>query len=145
MIIDTPRRDRAYDVIVVGAGLGGSTLAHRLAGRGVRVLVVEQGDFLPSATLPAGAPVGRSIKEFPPGQNVGGFSKFYGAAMYRLREHDFRASTHEAGESPAWPITYADLEPYYCDVERLYRVHGSPASWVDARKSCSRSRYIAAP
>jgi choline dehydrogenase-like flavoprotein len=125
MIIDTLRCQPGYDVIVVGAGLGGSTLAYRLAGRGARVLVVERGDFLPSAALAPGAPVGRSIKEFETGQYVGGFSKFYGAAMYRMREHDFRASTHEAGESPAWPITYADLEPYYCEVERLYRVHGS--------------------
>jgi len=124
MTIDRPRQ--AYDAVVIGAGLGGSTLAYRLAQRGVRVLVVEQGGFLPLPALKPGDPVGRYIRDFPSGLNVGGFSKFYGAAMYRMREHDFRATQHEAGESPQWPITYADLESYYCEVERIYRVHGSP-------------------
>jgi choline dehydrogenase-like flavoprotein len=127
MPIDTRGRARGYDAVIVGAGLGGSTLAYRLAQRGARVLVVEQGDFLPLPMRKAGDPVGRYIHDFPSGLNVGGFSKFYGAALYRMREHDFRQTRHEGGDSPVWPITYADLEPYYCEVERLYRVHGSPA------------------
>ena len=126
MNVDTPRLGE-YEVVVIGAGLGGSTLAYRLAQRGVRVLVVEQGGFLSLPAREPGASVGRYIREFPPGLIVGGHSKFYGAAMYRLRENDFLATRHEAGDSPEWPITYADLEPYYCEVERLYRVHGSPA------------------
>lgn len=123
---NTLRPDQAYDAVVIGAGLGGSTLAYRLAQRGVRVLVVERGDSLPSLARKPGDPVGRYIRDFPSGLNVGGYSKFYGAAMYRMREDDFRATRHEAGESPGWPITYADLEPFYCEAERLYRVHGSP-------------------
>ena len=63
---------------------------------------------------------------FPHGLNVvGGQTKFYGAAMYRMRENDFLGIPHEAGVSPAWPITYDDLEPYYCEAERIYSVHGA--------------------
>jgi choline dehydrogenase-like flavoprotein len=123
---NTARLAQTYDAVVIGAGLGGSTLAYRLAQRGVRVLVVEQGDFLPLPARKPGDSIGRYIRDFPAGLNVGGYSKFYGAAMYRMRESDFQATRHEAGDSPAWPITYADLEPYYCEAERLYRVHGSP-------------------
>jgi choline dehydrogenase-like flavoprotein len=57
---------------------------------------------------------------------VGGKTKFYGAALYRFRESDFREVVHETGVSPAWPISYGELEPYYCEAELLYRVHGAP-------------------
>ena len=123
----TANTRKIYDAIVVGAGLGGSTLAYRLAERGVRVLVVEGGDFLPLPARKPSDPVGIYLRNFPYELNVGGRSKFYGAAMYRMRENDFRSTSHEAGDSPAWPIAYNDLEPYYCQAERLYRVHGSPA------------------
>ena len=126
MNTSTPRLDPAYDAVVIGAGLGGSTLAYRLAQRGVRVLVVERGDYLDLPAPQRGEPVGMYIRDLPSGRNVGGFSKFYGAAMYRMRESDFCETAHEGGCSPAWPITYADLEPYYCQVEQLYHVHGSP-------------------
>jgi choline dehydrogenase-like flavoprotein len=112
--------------VVIGAGLAGSTLAYRLAGRGLHVLVVERGDFLRLSERQSNEPVGIHIRSFPSRPNlVGGPTKFYGAAMYRMRENDFRSMKHEAGESPAWPITYGDLEPYYCEAERIYRVHGS--------------------
>ena len=127
MTANTPQLRPIYDAVVIGAGLGGSTLAYRLAERGVRVLVVEGGDFLPPPARKAGDPVGIYMRNFSSELNVGGRSKFYGAAMYRMRESDFHSTSHEAGESPAWPITYHDLEPYYCEAERLYRVHGSPA------------------
>lgn len=118
----------SYDVIVIGSGLGGSTLAYQLGKHGLQVLVVEQGDYLNQTPRKPNEPVGIYIKNFANETKlVGGPSKFYGAAMYRMRESDFRSTQHEAGESPAWPISYADLEPYYCDVEQLYRVHGSPA------------------
>ena len=127
MTANTPQLRPIYDAIVIGAGLGGSTLAYRLAERGVRVLVVEGGDFLPLPARKPTDPVGIYLRNFPSELNVGGRSKFYGAAMYRMRESDFRSTRHEAGDSPAWPITYNDLEPYYCQAEQLYRVHGSPA------------------
>jgi choline dehydrogenase-like flavoprotein len=56
---------------------------------------------------------------------VGGSTKLYGAALYRLREEDFGVLEHEDGVSPAWPIAYAELEPYYTRAEQLYRVHGA--------------------
>jgi choline dehydrogenase-like flavoprotein len=119
-------KQREYDVIIVGSGLGGSTIAYRLAQRGRRVLVVEKGDYLPTERAGQTTPLGPYKSLRPEPQLVGGPSKFYGAAMYRLRESDFRAIRHERGESPAWPITYADLEPYYGQAEQLYRVHGAP-------------------
>src|SRR2546426_5263843 len=126
MMMEAPETRRGYDVAVIGSGLGGSTLAYRLAQRGLHVLVVEQGDFLRRPPRRPNDPVGLHIRSFDPRPTlVGGPTKFYGAAMYRMRERDFQATRHEAGESPAWPITYADLEPYYSEAERLYRVHGA--------------------
>ena len=55
---------------------------------------------------------------------VGGATKFYGAALYRLREQDFGELRHYDGISPAWPISYNDMEPYYGQAEELYQVHG---------------------
>ncbi len=123
--IDAPAR--SYDAIIVGSGAGGATLALRLAEAGRRVLVVERGDW---------------YRPRPGDQNdylydihgvadafsyVGGKTKFYGAALYRYRESDFREVQFETGVSPAWPFGYDALEPYYEEAERLYRVHGSPA------------------
>ena len=56
---------------------------------------------------------------------VGGATKFYGAALYRLRERDFGELKHHDGISPAWPIDYGVLEPYYTEAEQLYQVHGA--------------------
>jgi choline dehydrogenase-like flavoprotein len=132
--------DQHYDVIVIGTGAGGGTLAHRLAPTGKRILLLERGDYLPrerdnwdsSAVFVRGkyrAPeywYDRHGNEFPPEVNyyVGGNTKFYGAALFRLRPQDFGEIRHHGGLSPAWPISYADLEPYYTQAEHLYRVHG---------------------
>jgi choline dehydrogenase-like flavoprotein len=118
-----------YDAIIVGSGAGGSTLAYQLTKHGLRVLVVERGDFLKPQRKTGSEPIGRYlydvVKPETPLTFVGGATKFYGSALYRLRESDFRATTHEAGVSPAWPIGYADLEPYYGRAEGLYHVHGA--------------------
>src|SRR6476620_3532638 len=119
---------RSYDAVVIGSGAGGAPLALRLGQRGLRVLVVEQGDFLKVARGAADTPPGKCIAKVmgsrdAPLSVVGGRTKFYGAALYRMRESDFREVAHEAGTSPAWPISYAELEPYYAQAERLYRVH----------------------
>jgi choline dehydrogenase-like flavoprotein len=119
------RRD--YDVVIVGSGPGGSTLAHGLSRQGARILLVEEGDFLTPDPARADEP-SLYMGEFQRsrrGRYVGGPSKFYGAALYRLRELDFQATRTETGESPAWPVRYADLEPFYCEAERLYGVRGS--------------------
>ncbi|WP_147469183.1 GMC oxidoreductase [Corallococcus sp. AB045] len=116
-----------YDVVIIGSGPGGSTLAQGLARRDCNVLVVEQGEYLkpdPARSEQQTTFIAdyqrRGIR-----YNVGGESKFYGAALYRLRENDFSARQTEHGESTAWPLSYADLEPYYDEGERLYSVHGS--------------------
>jgi len=132
--------DQHFDVIVIGSGAGGGTLTHRLAPTGKRVLLLERGDYLPrerdnwdsTEVFVKGkyrAPefwLDQHGQEFPPEVNyyVGGNTKFYGAALFRLRPQDFGTITHHGGVSPAWPIDYQDLEPYYTEAEQLYLVHG---------------------
>ena len=128
------------DVAIVGAGVGGATLAWALRESGARVLVIEKGDFLPRErqnwSPRAVHREGRyknspfwfdeAGNEFQPGNYhyVGGCSKLYGATMPRLRESDFDEVELEDGTSPAWPLSYAELEPYYARAEQLYWVHG---------------------
>ncbi len=119
-----------YDVIIIGSGPGGSTLAYQLSRFGHQVLVVERGVFLRPGRRNAEDPVGKYLPHLISNRDggrsfVGGETKFYGAALYRMRESDFRAVEHERGFSPAWPISYSDLEPYYERAEVIYRVHGS--------------------
>jgi choline dehydrogenase-like flavoprotein len=129
-----------YDVIIIGSGAGGGTLAHRLAPTGLRVLILERGDYIrrepenwdSREVIPRGRYktrekwIDRDGQQFHPGQHyyVGGQTKFYGAILFRLREHDFGEVRHHGGISPAWPLTYTDLEPYYARAEELYFVHG---------------------
>jgi choline dehydrogenase-like flavoprotein len=128
------------DVAIVGAGVGGATLAWALRDSGARVLVIEKGDFLPRErqnwSPRAVHREGRyknsaswfdaDGNEFQPGNYhyVGGCSKLYGATMPRLRESDFEQVELRDGTSPAWPLGYAELEPYYARAEELYWVHG---------------------
>src|SRR5579862_7065918 len=130
-----------FDVIIAGTGAGGGTLAHTLAPSGKKILLLERGDFLPRETENWGPePVfvdGRYISpdtwydregnSFQPQVHyfVGGATKMYGAALYRLRPADFASIKYSDGESPAWPISYDDLEPYYTRAEWLYEVRGS--------------------
>jgi len=132
--------DQHYDVIIIGTGAGGGTLAYRLAPSGTRILLLERGDFLPrekqnwdvNAVFLENRYVSQDTwydhkgKPFQPGSHyfVGGATKLYGAALFRLRQEDFGALRHHDGISPAWPIAYADLEPYYTQAEHLYQVHG---------------------
>ena len=129
-----------YDLIVIGSGPGGASLAHRLAPTGKRILLLERGDYLPrsqknwdSQTVFVDGAYqaketwyGADGQAFHPGLHyyVGGNSKVYGAALFRLRERDFEAVQHEDGISPAWPLRYAAFEPYYTEAERLFHVHG---------------------
>jgi choline dehydrogenase-like flavoprotein len=128
------------DVVVIGSGIGGATVAYALARRGVDVLVLERGHRVPREPenwSPRAVflerrykPVERWLdargRPFAPGVHyvVGGNSKVYGASLPRFREQDFGAIEHLEGTSPAWPVTYGDLEPYYAEAERMYRVHG---------------------
>jgi choline dehydrogenase-like flavoprotein len=131
---------RDYDVIIIGSGAGGGTLARHLAPSGKRILLLERGDFLPrekenwdaEAVFVKNRYVSRDTwydaqkKPFQPGVHyfVGGATKMYGAALFRLRKEDFQELRHHDGISPAWPISYEDLEPYYTKAEKLYFVHG---------------------
>ena len=129
-----------YDVIIIGSGAGGGTLAHALAGSGKRILLLERGDFLPREMdnwdpkpvfvdgkyISKDTWFDRDGKPFQPQVHyfVGGATKLYGAALYRLRPQDFGELKHANGISPAWPLSYDDFEPWYTQAEWLYQVHG---------------------
>ena len=131
----------AYDVIIIGSGAGGGTLARHLAPSGKRVLLLERGDWLPREPQNwSAADVfvdNRYVspdtwydgdgKPFQPQVHyyVGGATKLYGAALYRMRKEDFGELRHHGGISPAWPIPYEEMEPYYTKAEQLYEVHGA--------------------
>ena len=129
-----------YDVIIIGSGAGGGTLFHRLAPSGKRILLLERGDYVPREpdnwNTRAVNVEGKyqttehwrdeDGKDLHPHTNywVGGNTKFYGAALFRLRKEDFGELEHHGGISPAWPISYDEMEPYYSAAEHLYQVHG---------------------
>jgi choline dehydrogenase-like flavoprotein len=131
----------SYDVIVIGSGAGGGTLVRHLAPSGKRILLLERGDWLtrePQNWLAQDVFVDNRYvspdtwydargKPFQPQVHyfVGGSTKLYGAALYRLREEDFGELRHHDGVSPAWPIGYDEMEPYYTRAEQLYQVHGA--------------------
>ena len=138
-----------YDVIIIGSGAGGGTLAHRLAPSGKKILVLERGDWLPREArnwsvadvfqdncyvspetwhLLDGTAFQPQVHYF-----VGAATKVFGAALYRLRKQDFGAMQHHDGISPAWPIAYYQLEPYYTQAEQLYPVHGERGSGAPTR------------
>ncbi len=129
-----------YDVIVIGTGAGGGTLAHTIAPSGKKILLLERGNFLtretdnwdpgevfvdgryisPDTWYDAdGTPFQPQVHYF-----VGGATKMYGAALYRLRPADFGELRHADGISPAWPVGYDEFEPWYTRAEWLYQVHG---------------------
>jgi choline dehydrogenase-like flavoprotein len=132
--------DKRYDVIIIGSGAGGGTLARQLAPSGKNILILERGDWLKrevenwdaAAVFEQNRYVSPEIwydrhrKPFQPQVHyfVGGATKLFGAAMYRLRREDFGELHHYDGISPAWPITYEELEPYYTRAEQMYHVHG---------------------
>ena len=129
-----------YDAIGCGTGAGGGPLALRLAQAGKRILILERGPFLPQEKLNWSTSAvflssryhtretwqDKDGKDLHPQQAyfVGGQTKVYGAAMFRMRAEDFGIIRHQGGVSPAWPIGYADLEPYYTEAEELFHVHG---------------------
>lgn len=129
-----------YDLIIIGTGAGGGTLARKLAPTGKKILILERGDYIPrekenwdtrevflNARYKAKEEWSdKNGKTFHPGIHyaVGGNTKVYGAALLRMRESDFGEVRHHGGISPAWDIGYEDLAPYYLEAEKLYSVHG---------------------
>ncbi|ELR97898.1 GMC oxidoreductase [Gloeocapsa sp. PCC 73106] len=136
MIID----DQYYDVIIIGTGAGGGTIAYKLAPTGKRILILERGDFMPleeqnrtnvdifkRERYHAPEQWYDGVGEpFSPQMNyaIGGNTKIYAAVLQRRREQDFEEVQHQSGVSPAWCLKYADFEPYYSQAEQLYKVHG---------------------
>ena len=129
-----------YDIIIIGTGAGGGTLAHELAATGKRILIIERGGYLPreqenwssEAVFADNRYKSHEIwhdgegRPFQPGIHyfVGGNTKFYGAVLLRMRERDFGEVVHRDGISPAWPLDYRDFAPFYLRAEQLYQVHG---------------------
>ena len=132
--------DKRFDVIIVGSGAGGGTLARCLAPSGKSILILERGDWLKREAENWDATevfernryvspetwYDRNGRPFQPQVHyfVGGATKLFGAALYRLRQRDFTELRHHQGISPAWPIGYDELEPYYARAEEMYHVHG---------------------
>ncbi len=129
------------DIVIIGSGIGGASVAAGLASTGARIVILEAGGHIPDQ------PENRDQRAifqrghfrpkeqwhevgggpFNPGNyyNVGGNSKFYGAVLYRYRQEDFLEMQHLEGVSPAWPFSYEEFEPWYGKAEALYQVRGS--------------------
>ncbi len=130
----------SFDIVIIGSGAGGGTIARELAGTGAKILIVERGDFVPQEDQNwSPAAVWKDLRyrttetwldedgrPFRPYTHycVGGNTKFWGTVMYRLRPEDFKEIEHADGVSPAWPIDYDTLVPYYDRAEAMYDVHG---------------------
>jgi choline dehydrogenase-like flavoprotein len=137
-------RNERYDIVIVGSGAGGGTMAYALSDTPARMLIVERGDFVPQEEENWNPEavwkhlryqtnerwIDAEGREFRPytHYNVGGNTKFWGSVLYRLRREDFHAVEHLDGVSPAWPIDYDTLAPFYERAEQLYHVHGEPGS-----------------
>jgi choline dehydrogenase-like flavoprotein len=129
------------DILIIGSGMGGATLAAGLAPSGARIVILERGEQLrdtpetrdPRAIFQRGfyrpkeTWTDASGEPFNPGNYyyVGGNSKFYGAVLLRYRAQDFRPISHAGGTTPGWPFDYDELEPWYTRAEALYRVRGA--------------------
>ncbi len=148
-----------YDIIIVGTGSGGSTIALKLASSGKKILILERGGFIPKEKenwdphevvtvgryRPNDVWYDQDDKPFKPyiHYNVGGNSKMYGAALFRFRESDFKEVQHFGGISPAWPFGYDVYESYYTQAEKLYSAHGKRR--VDPTEPWASSEYPEKP
>jgi choline dehydrogenase-like flavoprotein len=148
-----------YDIIIIGTGAGGGTLAYKLASSGKKILILERGPFLPREkanwdtvevvqkdryhttevwTDSQGQDIHPGVGYF-----VGGNTKVYGGALFRWRERDFEQVVHKGGISPEWPLKYRDFEPYYTQAEKLYEVHGHHG--LDPTEPAASENYPFAP
>lgn len=151
--------DQHYDIIIVGSGAGGGTLAQKLARTGKRILVLERGTRMSiEEQNRAGVDVFKRDRyhapeqwydeagePFSPQMNyaVGGNTKIYNAALMRMRDRDFEAVTYQDGITPEWPLKYSDWEPYYTAAEQLYQVHGDAKA--DPTEPFHSADYVHAP
>ena len=125
-----------HDAVIIGSGAGGAAAAYRLTLAGLRVVVLEKGDYLPTdgSTLDIRRVVhqgeflsrepwldSRGRRVIPEEHfNVGGKTKWYGAALLRFAEHEF--APDDAHGCLGWPFTASELAPYYEEAERLLGV-----------------------
>ena len=130
-----------FDIIIIGSGAGGATLAQRLAPSGKSILILERGEHIVREAENWDAKavfvqhryrtheqwLDSRNKPFTPNTHywVGGNTTFYGAALMRLRASDFQEVKHAGGISPAWPVSLTDMAPYYAEAETLWQVHGA--------------------
>ncbi|OYU71008.1 MAG: dehydrogenase [Alphaproteobacteria bacterium PA2] len=130
-----------FDVIIIGSGAGGATLAQRLAPSGKSILILERGEHIVREAENWDAKavfvqhryrtheqwLDSRGRPFTPNTHywVGGNTTFYGAALMRLRASDFQEVKHAGGTSPAWPVSLTDMAPYYAEAETLWQVHGA--------------------
>lgn len=128
------------DIVIIGSGIGGATMAAGLAPSGAEIMILEAGEHLPDRPenrdqraifqrgffRPKESWYEASGAPFNPGNyyNVGGNSKFYGAVLVRFRREDFGELEHLGGISPAWPFAYEELELWYSRAEALFQVRG---------------------
>ena len=135
------RPDGSYDIVIIGSGAGGATMAQSLASTGKSILIIERGGRLPFEPdnwdprkvfierkyLTDERWLDKNGRKIRPNIHywVGGNTSFYGAALMRFRIRDFEAVQHEGGLSPAWPISYTDMAPYYTKAEQVWKVRGS--------------------
>jgi choline dehydrogenase-like flavoprotein len=155
MIID----DITYDIIVVGTGAAGGTLAGDLAGSGLKVLVLERGVQLPIEEQNV-ADVGLFRKDrYHPKEQwfgtdgdpfspqtlyaLGGNTKIWGGVLERMREQEFEGLALQEAHAPAWGLGYGEMAPWYGQAEDLYRVHGR--SGVDPTEPNRQADYGLAP
>jgi choline dehydrogenase-like flavoprotein len=132
--------ERDYDVVIIGSGMGGATFAVSLASTGAKILILEKGYQIPVSPLnrderaifqrnhfrsdEAWYDAGGNAFNGGNHYNHGGNTKFYGAVLFRYRERDFEGAAHADGDTPAWPLHYRELEPWYDAAEKLYQVRG---------------------
>jgi len=135
-----------WDAVIVGSGFGGAMAAHRLVGAGARVLMIERGDWVergpaawrPEASLELTPSYAMDIpyrcERGGHGSVIGGYacvggpSVYYGCVSFRFREQDFVGDPDiVANSGAAWPFTYDELEPYYCEAEGLLGIAGDDA------------------
>ncbi|MDJ0596932.1 MAG: GMC family oxidoreductase [Pleurocapsa sp. MO_226.B13] len=150
-----------YDIIIIGAGAGGGTVAYSLAPTGKKILILERGGYLPKEDdnwNPEAIFQGRKYQvtekwldrddnSFRPQAfyNVGGNTKVYGAALQRMREADFGEIKHQGGISPAWELSYQDFEPYYTRAESIFKIHGNKGEDITEPPMSAEYPYPALP